>query len=138
MLKMSQIVNNSSHLSYLILILIVFFIGNAPERVVAFKDSGNKKNNEVPNADSENNRHFGRDSAAGQAAAGPAAGDDGGINGRMGVGRRDQPVDVHKPMRLADSDECRSDVAKFCGSVPGKTNFAVLDCLQNDITVGLP
>ena len=47
-----------------------------------------------------------------------------------------QPV-PGKPaaMRLVESKECGNEIIKLCNPKIYKNNFAILDCLQNDIKV---
>ena len=54
-----------------------------------------------------------------------------------GGGERNPPV-VGKPaaFKLAESGECANDIIKHCNPKIYKNNFAILDCLQNDVKVG--
>ena len=40
-------------------------------------------------------------------------------------------------LRLGEQPECAADVLKLCSKVTGTSNFAVIDCLQNDNRVSI-
>jgi hypothetical protein len=54
-----------------------------------------------------------------------------------GGGEKRPPV-FGKPaaFKLAESKECADDIVKHCNPKIYKNNFAILDCLQNDVKVG--
>lgn len=38
-------------------------------------------------------------------------------------------------LKLAEDPVCAADVSRICGKITGQNNFAVIDCLQNDLMV---
>lgn len=38
-------------------------------------------------------------------------------------------------LKLSEDPACAADVSRICGKITGQNNFAVIDCLQNDLMV---
>ena len=63
---------------------------------------------------------------------GPAVGM--GESSNFGKKRLSSPAKA-PAMKLADSKECAADIKQYCSHSTSTNNFAILDCLQNDVKV---